>query len=346
MIPHLPRELLWTDKTDIADFRFDELKNSISSMYTFAKSRITKELNTPTLLLIYNEAFYLCTRIVYERDAEARPESYMEVILSDLGSQELAEQVALLMFLILVLQSDKSATTLRFIDLWLNTYLPSFPLKIASTINKYIKPLKNKENLSLKPQPWPAKDLQKLSIQWDLITANFSKHLISEILQLWPEENNKALVTRLIEQAYKSHASSNDEMNPKRADDVFFTMLKNLYKPNEVYQLPDMSIREMMIQAVNESVRDGVWYGKPSWAVVYRVYQMKGYTDNMTQFVKEVKNWSIDVAKTITYDDVQKNTTNHHLHGPFDKWKETGAPLVAIELANTLLFKLDMKVNK
>ena len=346
MIPHLPKELLWSDKTDISEFMSDKLGNNILSTYNLSKSRITTKLDSQTLLLIYNEAFYLCTRIVYERDAKARPEAYMEVILSDVGSQELADQVALLMYLILVQQSDKSEAILRFIDLWLNKYIPSFPLKIAATINKYIKPQKHNDTLSLKPRPWPARILQKQSIQWDIITNGFSKQLVNEIIQLWTDENDKALVIKFIEQAYNSRHSSNDEVNPKIVDDVFFTRLKNIYVHNEVNQVPYMSIREIMIQAVKECVSEGVWFGKPSWAVVYRVYQMNGYSGNKAQFFEGAKNWPIDVAMTIKYDDVQKNIAKRHLQGSLEKWKEAGAPQKAIDLANALLSKIKLMANK
>nr|MCR5821025.1 hypothetical protein [Bacteroidaceae bacterium] len=44
-----------------------------------------------------------------------------------------------------------------------------------------------------------------------------------------------------------------------------------------VQPVPLMATSEMMQRAVVESVKMGLWWSNRSWAVVYRVWQMKGY---------------------------------------------------------------------
>lgn len=59
MIQNLPRELLWADKADISDFMSDKLGNKVISTFSLAKPRITINLSADTMIMLYNEAFYL-----------------------------------------------------------------------------------------------------------------------------------------------------------------------------------------------------------------------------------------------------------------------------------------------
>ena len=69
---------------------------------------------------------------------------------------------------------------------------------------------------------------------------------------------------------------------------------------------PDLPTQETMCQAVAAAVRDGLWYGNQAWAVVFRAYQLKGYLGGMSEFVREVKAWPMEMAATCSYDAVQK----------------------------------------
>ena len=48
---------------------------------------------------------------------------------------------------------------------------------------------------------------------------------------------------------------------------------------------------EAMTRAVERTMAQGYWWASTAWAVVYRVYQMKGYSGGIRQFVREVKEW-------------------------------------------------------
>ena len=136
VIPNLPRELLWTDRKDFSDFLSEELSSEIVSNIFLTKSRITKKLGVTTMLKLFNEAFYLSTRIVYEHDAESLPETYAKMIRDDLENQEWVEHVIFIMFFVLTLQRDKSKEVLLFVDKLQKRYLPEIPV----TIQRFVYP--------------------------------------------------------------------------------------------------------------------------------------------------------------------------------------------------------------
>ena len=102
----------------------------------------------------------------------------------------------------------------------------------------------------------------------------------------------------------------------------------------------ELPTRETMCQAVESGVKAGLWWGNQSWAVVYRVYQLKGYTGSMSDFVREAQTWPLDLAATCTYDAVQKPIARGTMIGQPDKWLANGAPQQAVALAESLLTEM------
>ena len=103
----------------------------------------------------------------------------------------------------------------------------------------------------------------------------------------------------------------------------------------------DLPTREEMQQAVMKTYRQGYWWGKRSWAVVYRVYQMRGYMNSIAQFVREVEEWDIKIGYECNYDAIQKPIAKGVLSGTPDKWIEQGAQSQAVKLAEVLAEELD-----
>ena len=94
-------------------------------------------------------------------------------------------------------------------------------------------------------------------------------------------------------------------------------------------QRTDKSIiqSEVMIKAAERTMDEGYWWASTAWAVVYRIYQMEGYTGSIRQFVREVEEWPWQKGPVFpcTYDGVQKPIVSGKLSGSIDKWKEDGA---------------------
>lgn len=227
MIQNLPRQLLWFDKRDISEFLSDELGNEIVSAFSFAKSHITTTLAPKTMLKLFNEAFYLSTRVVYEHDENARPEIYMAEILKDEIDEELVEHVILIMYMVLLLQSDKSKETLSFIDKLQKEYLTDTPFLIAKWLHKGIVRIKKSVGYKLVPRPASPGELQKNPIDWCVILQGFNKRVIVELLNLWERNNERGKIMRLIELAFFS--SQDLPKGEEIADEEFFIQQKNLY---------------------------------------------------------------------------------------------------------------------
>ena len=84
---------------------------------------------------------------------------------------------------------------------------------------------------------------------------------------------------------------------------------------------------EAMARAVEKTMAQGYWWASTAWAVVYRVYQMKGYTGGIRQFVREVEEWPLQKKPLFpcTYDGIQKPIVSGKLMRTVDKWKDDGA---------------------
>ena len=104
---------------------------------------------------------------------------------------------------------------------------------------------------------------------------------------------------------------------------------------------PQLPSEEQMKQAVTKTMLQGLWWSSRSWAVVYRVYQMKGYMHSFAHFAREVKDWEIDTGYECNYDAIQKPISTGVYSGMPDKWEENGAQKQAVKLASSLLEILD-----
>lgn len=104
---------------------------------------------------------------------------------------------------------------------------------------------------------------------------------------------------------------------------------------------PKMPTSAQICKAIRVSLKEGLWWSNRAWAVVYRVWQMKGYMGGFSQFVKEEKTWKIDTGFECNYDAIQKPINSGVLAGPPENWKKQGAPAQAVLLADVLLTDLE-----
>lgn len=103
---------------------------------------------------------------------------------------------------------------------------------------------------------------------------------------------------------------------------------------------PDLPTKEEMQKAVMTTYKQGYWWSGRSWAVVYRVWQMKGYMKSISDFVRDVTTWP-QVGYACTYDAVQKPIAKGLMIGTVDKWESNGANTQNIKLANALFAEID-----
>ena len=103
---------------------------------------------------------------------------------------------------------------------------------------------------------------------------------------------------------------------------------------------------EAMSRAVEAAVREGLWANNQSWAVVYRVFQMRGYMGGMSEFVRQVKEWPLEMAATCSYDAVQKPIARGTMIGSTERWKAGGASKQDIALAEFLMKEIERPLHR
>lgn len=108
--------------------------------------------------------------------------------------------------------------------------------------------------------------------------------------------------------------------------------------PQEAF--PELPTAEEMKRAITATYKGGYWWSNRAWAVVYRVWQMKGYMNGYTQFAREVNGWGLKMDFTCNYDAVQKPIVEGKLAGTPDKWVSQGAQGQAVKLAEALIREL------
>lgn len=117
--------------------------------------------------------------------------------------------------------------------------------------------------------------------------------------------------------------------------DLMLTLIRK-----ERGQLPEtLAGMTAMTKAVEQTMAQGYWWASTAWAVVFRIYQIKGYAGSISQFVREVKEWQSDKNLTYpcTYDAVCKPVRSGKLTGMPDEWTGNGLPAQYAILGNELL---------
>ena len=99
----------------------------------------------------------------------------------------------------------------------------------------------------------------------------------------------------------------------------------------------DLPSADQMSEAISFTVKQGMWWSNRSWAVVCRVYQMKGFFGSISDFVNEAAGWPVKIRYKCNYDAVQKAMAKGTMIGDPVQWERRGAPKQAVILAQALL---------
>ena len=115
----------------------------------------------------------------------------------------------------------------------------------------------------------------------------------------------------------------------------------NYYGKEKKDEKETVPIKDQMKMAVAETLKQGFWWSNRSWAVVYRIYQIKGYKNSISQFVQEVEDWHLETTYSCNYDAVQKPLASGMYAGKPDSWEANGVQRQAVMLAKALLAEMD-----
>lgn len=123
---------------------------------------------------------------------------------------------------------------------------------------------------------------------------------------------------------------------------IGFQFMNGKEKKEDVLNaIENVPTSQQMQQAVAATVKNGMWWSSRCWAVVYRVYQIKGYVHNYTYFINEVKSWKVKTGYDCNYDAIQKPMVSGIYVGNPERWEKNGAQKQAVRLADALMEELD-----
>jgi hypothetical protein len=132
---------------------------------------------------------------------------------------------------------------------------------------------------------------------------------------------------------------------------VILDLIQEDMKELMSHEVNSVPMIQAMARAVEQTVAQGYWWASTAWAVVYRVYQMKGYTGSISQFVREVEEWPWQKkpAYECNYDAVCKPIRSGRLAGTPDGWVRSGASsqyaILGQELLNEFQ-KVELQLQK
>ncbi len=111
------------------------------------------------------------------------------------------------------------------------------------------------------------------------------------------------------------------------------------------YDRSDLPTGKQMARACEQSMEDGLWWGHATWAVVFRVYQTLGYNGSVSEFVRDVREWTWrrNVDYLCSDDSVGKPLRDGKLIMPIEKWEREGVMKRCVILAYRLLNLLNNK---
>ncbi|MCR5849910.1 MAG: hypothetical protein K6G92_04270 [Bacteroidaceae bacterium] len=178
----------------------------------------------------------------------------------------------------------------------------------------------NQEGLSREPSPS------------EIISQMVDK--LGELLHDHPNKNGNITINY-----YNSVGQRIDSVTTQNfSSDKWFKT--SYHAPTENTQRP---APETVVRAIEKTVSNGLWFASTSWAVVYRVCQIKGYKKGFSQFVRDVSTWPFTVKLPFEckFDAIQKPVTSGKLDGMPNSWGSQGAHEQMVKLGKALLEEME-----
>ncbi len=116
----IPREMLWVDKREMKEFQKDPLNQKIFEVYL--NIRRNSPLQDFHTLQLFNEVYYLCSRVVYENEPEPYLDDYIQEIKRDLGWDYSTSTVLSMIYCVLSLRQGNSIEVNNFLKKIENHY--------------------------------------------------------------------------------------------------------------------------------------------------------------------------------------------------------------------------------
>ena len=208
MKPQLPRELLWTDKKTTDGFLAEPLNRKLYELYIDMDAGATYGRIAP--YKVFNEAYYQCTKAVYENRATCDVEQLELDIKANIGTKRASRTVFRLMYAILAMRSNNTREIEAFKDQFDVLNFAMINNKSYLDFIKQARKRKGRQYIDLSPRPYPVERLSFLTPYWPEVTCDFDLEAINAVVDLWPNADDKLKVVEMIENAFKFKMSGKD----------------------------------------------------------------------------------------------------------------------------------------
>lgn len=191
----LPRELLWTDITSMDEFLKKPVNREMYDMFLTIKQRTLLLKNSEhSVIKIFNEVYYQCTRIAYEQDPDIRLENYITDIKSNMGSYNHARVVYGLIFFLLSHRSNNTLIEVKYCSSFFMHFCMSGDEGIKGIFKSSSDKPDNKFYIDFSPRPNTTSQLDGLLINWKEVTNDYNKESIEDVCNLYSDLKEKRVV--------------------------------------------------------------------------------------------------------------------------------------------------------
>ena len=255
MIPILPKDFLWTDKTTIEDFFEQDPLNK--EFYKLLSELPPEFLNERIdFLQIFNEVYYQATRLIFELPSEPDIKNYVSDIKANMGWNYGAQLVMTMLYHMLHLYvKDERRVIVRHLQpihrmcyncpYWPLFHLCYERLKAEGRVLQYI----------FRPRPLSAEYIYWNYGSWDKLTMNFDMEAIRLILGLWKDEHESIIIASRINDCMFHNTNSLDIIAKREQLKTFLDDYVKQQKRKTAKQTSNKESNKNQLIRENEALR-------------------------------------------------------------------------------------------
>lgn len=224
----LPKELLWERVDRIGYFKHTYPGNFLCDVFDNIVRNKSYKYNDESKLMILNEVFCQCTRVVYEKKYNADLNEYIRDIKSTVGLMQHTIIVLKMMRILLKLQGDQSLEITNFagkLAVYATDYYDYMDLFSAAQKSK------NHKTFFLTPEPSTPSMLKYMNviIDWQKVTLGFNKEAINELRGYYGSRNEECEIDFMctIEYAWRHKRLTFFDETINEVDEEYFNTFRD-----------------------------------------------------------------------------------------------------------------------
>lgn len=203
MIEMLPRQMLWSDFSTINRFYdIEPLNKKLHEVLKTIDINLFGEKKDDTV--VFNEVYYMMTRMVYERAMPSDVIKYEVFLREDMGSYDMVELVMSMIYFLMSLAVKDRRLFNSFLPITIKERYERSPYW-KPFYRRYVSLSKGKRRLTydFSPRPVKVQELADKFIRWQELTHDYNAGALLEILNLWNSDDDRRLLIEMIGSSVK-----------------------------------------------------------------------------------------------------------------------------------------------